>query len=108
MSKELVTRLGAAVMAERRLITLDGIAAAFAAVGALLAACVLSHGMSESNWLGIPGHGFAETLLGSLGLAVHLMLAGWAMLTIHLIVWRHWGKWTARLAGWTMLVFVVA
>src|SRR6185369_10003084 len=87
-------------MTERRLLTLDGWAVGFAAVGAFLAVCLLSHfqsgGVAADNWLGEPGRGLAETLLEGFGVAVFVMLTGWAMLAVHLVVWRHWGKWAAR------------
>ncbi|HYV34678.1 MAG TPA: DNA translocase FtsK 4TM domain-containing protein, partial [Gemmataceae bacterium] len=99
-------------MTERRLLTLDGWAVGFAAVGAMLALCLVSHfqsgGVAADNWLGEPGRGLAETLLEGFGLAVYAMLTAWAVLAVHLVVWRHWGKLTARLAGWTILVLLSA
>jgi len=94
----------------RRLISLDGCAVGFAAGGAMLAVCVLSHGDGEAmgHWLGEPGRGLAAALLEALGSAVFAMLAAWAMLAIHLVLWRHWGKWTARVVGWTMLILAAA
>src|SRR5436189_4308415 len=97
-------------MSEPRVITLDGCAAGFAAVGGLLAAAVLSHDPYDTglNWLGEPGNGVAAALLETLGYGSFVLLAAWAMLTFHLVMWRHWGKWSLRVAGWTILVLAVA
>src|SRR4051812_9216111 len=95
-------------MSERRLISLDGFAVGFAGVGALLAMCVFGDSNAESHWLGEPGRGLAGELREALGLAVFALLAAWAMLALHLTLWRHWGKWTVRVIGWTALVLATA
>src|SRR5262249_19745512 len=95
-------------MAERRLISLDGCAVGFAAVGTALAVCLLSHGAGAGNDLGEAGRGLAAALLEALGVAVFALLAAWAMLAVHLVCKRHWARWTVRLTGWTLLVGVAA
>jgi S-DNA-T family DNA segregation ATPase FtsK/SpoIIIE len=93
-------------MAERRLISLDGFAVGFIAAGALLAACLLSHG--DGNYLGETGRGLAGALFETLGVAVFALLAAWFMLATHLVVKRHWGRWMARVTGWVLLIWAAA
>jgi S-DNA-T family DNA segregation ATPase FtsK/SpoIIIE len=96
-------------MPDRRMISLDGWALGFAAVGIAIALCIIGKDEhTSSNWLGEPGRGLARELTDALGSAVFIMLAGWAMLTIHLVLKRNWGRWAARIAGWTMLLFAGA
>jgi DNA segregation ATPase FtsK/SpoIIIE, S-DNA-T family len=97
-------------MSERPLITLDGWAAGFAISGVALAACLLSQGEYDAagNWLGEPGQGLAASLLEVLGSAVFALLLAWIVLAIHLVLWRHWGKLTARVVGWTAFVALAA
>src|SRR5262249_51146532 len=94
---------GVVRMAERRLFSVDGYAAGFALAGALLAGCVLwpyGDGIRSDR----PAIGLTETL----GEAVYVLLAGWACLTFHLVVWRRWARWAARAAGWASLTLAAA
>ncbi|MBM4071460.1 MAG: DNA translocase FtsK [Planctomycetes bacterium] len=77
--------------------------------GLLVAVAVFSHepaagGAAASNLLGPPGAWLAGCLFESLGCAVHALLAGWFVLVIMLLLPGRRLRWSARLAGWIMLL----
>src|SRR5439155_693329 len=88
---------GVCFMAERRAVSLDGIAAGFVAVGAVLALSLLGQEPDGGNWL-------AALQTAAFGAAAPLVLVAWALLAWHLIFRRRWLRWGARLVGWAVLL----
>src|SRR5262249_14106832 len=54
--------------------------------------------------LGPAGAWLARALLGSLGVAVYVFLAGWFVFVLLLLLRRAWLTWILRLFGWLLLV----
>jgi S-DNA-T family DNA segregation ATPase FtsK/SpoIIIE len=77
------------------------------ATGLLVAACALFHLPGDDGTqhpLGSPGAWLAEGLFDSLGFAVYVMLAGWAILSLTLFLKPPLTRWLTRLVGWLLLL----
>ena len=78
--------------------------------GMFVATAILSYSPAASgdqppgNLLGSPGASLAEGLFEALGVAVYVLLASWFVLVIALFLRRDLLRWSARLAGWLLLL----
>ncbi len=59
---------------------------------------------SPRHLLGPVGAWLGQAFLGSLGLAVYPLLAGWFLFVLLLVLRRAWLTWVLRLSGWLLLV----
>jgi S-DNA-T family DNA segregation ATPase FtsK/SpoIIIE len=100
---------GVLSMAARRAISLDGFAAGFLVVSAVLAVSLLSDDPATgSNWLGEAGSGLAGALTDALGAAAYLTAVTVSLLTLDLALWRCVPRFLRRAAGWTAVVACAA
>jgi DNA segregation ATPase FtsK/SpoIIIE, S-DNA-T family len=97
-------------MPERREPRFDGAAWVLLLGGQLVALAILSNDPANSlpNLLGPPGAWLAHELIGALGSAVFVLLAGWFVLALMLLFRRGWLRVTARFFGWLILLPCVA
>jgi S-DNA-T family DNA segregation ATPase FtsK/SpoIIIE len=102
-------------MSERRCWQLDLAACLLLALGLLAALAVFSNDPAGAEvaypprppvqpLLGPAGAWLARALLGSLGVAVYVFLAGWFVFVLLLLLRRAWLTWILRLLGWLVLV----
>ncbi len=82
---------------------------ALLAFGLLVALSVFGYDATRStDILGPPGAWVAGQLGDTLGVAVYALLAAWFVLCVLLFLRHSWLIWSARLAGWVVLVPAIA
>jgi S-DNA-T family DNA segregation ATPase FtsK/SpoIIIE len=101
-------------MSDRRQWHLDLAACVLLVTGFMVALAVFSQDPGSAaaypsppasrNLLGPVGAWLGQSLLGSLGLAVYVLLAAWFVFVLLLVLRRAWLTWTLRLSGWVLLV----
>jgi S-DNA-T family DNA segregation ATPase FtsK/SpoIIIE len=100
------------IVSDRRRWHLDLAACLHLIVGFLLALAVFSDEPADDgtarNFLGAAGAWLARELLGSLGVAVYVLLAAWFVFVLLLFMRRAWWTWLTRLCGWLLLVPIAA
>jgi S-DNA-T family DNA segregation ATPase FtsK/SpoIIIE len=103
-------------MADRRL-RLDLAAFGFLLAGLLIALSVLGHDPADPlgdalhspreaarNFLGPPGAWLAESLFGTFGVAVYVLMTSWFVMVVLLFLRRSLLTWSLRLVGWLLLI----
>jgi S-DNA-T family DNA segregation ATPase FtsK/SpoIIIE len=96
-------------MSAARLPRLDLVACGLLVAGLLVAACLLTYdpgtrATGPSDLLGPPGAYLAGSLIETLGVAVHVLLASWFVVVVLLFLRGGWLRWSLRLAGWLLLL----
>ena len=96
-------------MPVRRNSRTDGVAWLLFFCGIIVALCVLSHEPADpegyaQNLLGVAGHWFANELYLTLGSVVYVLLLAWFVVVLTLLLRKSWLRWSARLAGWLLLL----